>query len=102
MQRRTSMGAQLAVHGTQQQGYIDLKHFADVIVVKLELDKLGHWVIFGRVLIDNFDGDSQAISARIVHDANVVIDRIEIYADGKTRNCLAVQATLKSNRPDTV
>jgi hypothetical protein len=95
------MGAQLAVHG-KQQGVINLHHFTDMIVVKLELEKLGHWVIFGRVLIDNFDGDSQTIAAKIIHDANVIIDEIDIFADGKTRNCLAVQATLKSNRPETV
>jgi hypothetical protein len=96
------MGAQLAVHGKQQQAVIDLNHFSDVIVVKLELEKLGHWVIFGRVPVDNFDGDDQTVTAKIIHDANVIIDEINIYAGGKTRHCLAVQATLKSNRSETV
>jgi hypothetical protein len=93
------MGAQVAVHGKQPPGFINLQHFAQEIVVKLELKPLREvtrWVIFGRVLVDNFDGDSQDVTARIVHDANVVIDYINIYADGKTRNCLAVQATLET------
>src|SRR5262249_12383097 len=94
------MGAELAIRG-QQSGIAQLRNFADVIVVKLELEK-GCWVIFGRVLVDNFDSDQQTIAARIIHDANVIIDGIEIYADEKTRACLAVQATLRSTRAETV
>src|SRR5262249_12181211 len=94
------MGAELAIRG-QQSGIASLHNFAEVIVVKLELEK-GSWVIFGRVLVDNFDSDQQDITARIIHDANVIIDGINIYADGKTRHCLAVQATLRSNRAETV
>ena len=86
------MGAQLAVHAKQQQGVLQLNHFTDIIVVKLELEQ-GSWVIFGRVLVDNFDSDDQTITAKIIHDANVIIDEIDIYAGEKTRHCLAVQAT---------
>jgi len=94
------MGAELAIRG-QQSGIAPLNNFADVIVVKLELEK-GSWVIFGRALVDNFDSDPQDIAARIIHDANVIIDGIGIHADGGTRHCLAVQATLRSNRAETV
>ena len=80
---------------------LQLNQFADVIVVKLELEK-GSWVIFGRALVDNFDSDNQTIAARIIHDANVIIDEIDIFAGEKTRHCLAVQATLRSNRAETV
>jgi len=79
------MGAELAIRG-QQSGIASLHNFAEV----------------GRVLVDNFDSDQQDITARIIHDANVIIDGINIYADGKTRHCLAVQATLRSNRAETV
>jgi hypothetical protein len=100
------MGAQVAVRGTQPSTYIDLEHFAQEIAVKIELKPVGErvtrWVIFGRVVITNADHDSQDAAARIVHDANVVLDTINIYARPGTVNCLAVQATLLSDRVETV
>jgi len=42
------------------------------------------------------------VTARIVHDANVIIDNVNIFAPRYTRHCLAAQATLKSRRAETV
>jgi hypothetical protein len=95
------MGAELAVHAKQPAGQIGLSHFADVIVAKLELE-LGVWVIIGRAAVLNGDHDPQFVTARIVHDANVIIDNISLWSHGSTRHCLAVQGTLKSRRPETV
>jgi hypothetical protein len=95
------MGAELAVHATQTGGPVGLSGFADVVVAKLELE-IGAWVIIGRAVLFNADGDHQAVTARIIHDANVIIDDVSVYAQGGNRQCLAVQATLKSRRPETV
>jgi hypothetical protein len=100
------MGAELAVHAEQPQqwptgGWVELHGFADVIVTKLELE-MGVWVIVGRVVIKNTDGDNQMVTAKIVHDANVIIDHVTIWAPSATQHCMAVQATLKSRRPETV
>ena len=95
------MGAELAVHAEQPAGEVNLSHFVDVIVATLELE-LGVWVIIGRAVVFNKDGDSQSVTARIVHDGNVIIDNVSIYADEISKHCLAVQATLKSRRPETV
>ena len=95
------MGAELAVHDKQPAGWVDLFGFADVVVAKLELEA-GVWVIIGRAVVLNGDGDPQFVTARIVHDANVIIDNVSVYAHGVTRHCLVVQATLKSRRPETV
>jgi hypothetical protein len=95
------MGAGLAFHATQP-ALLNLNHFADVIAVKLELEKGGPWVIIGRAIVHNHDGDYQAVTAKLVHDANVVIDNVKIWAPGKTRYCVALQTTLKSTRPETI
>jgi hypothetical protein len=44
----------------------------------------------------------RAITARIVQDANVIIDNVNAFALPEVRHCLAAQATLKSRRPETV
>ena len=82
-------------------GTADPSGFADVVVAKLELEA-GAWVIIGRAVVHNGDGDHQHVTARIVHDANVIIDNVNVYADGHKEHCLAAQATLKSRRPETV
>ena len=95
------MGAEVAVHAHQAAGTLHLSHFADVILAKLELE-VGSWVIIGRAVLYNSDGDPQYLTARLIHDANVVIDNVSLYSKRETRHCLAVQATLKSRRRETV
>jgi hypothetical protein len=99
------MGAELAVHN-EQSLQIGLHNFADFPVTLFELD-VGAWVIFGRAIVYNGDGDGQWVSAKIITTdmpaspgapgppPTVTIDHVRLYADADTRHCLAAQATLK-------
>ena len=67
------MGAERAVTavtpGTQA---VPLSGFNDVILATIKLVDKGHWILTGRVLLFNVDGDSQFASAKLVHDGNMV------------------------------
>jgi hypothetical protein len=94
------MGAELAVHA-EDPNQVNLAHFTDVSVAEVTLEA-GVWVIIGRAKVVNLDGDIQGVTARIVHDANVIIDNVTSYAPYEQDRCLAVQATLKLRKPETV
>jgi hypothetical protein len=49
-----------------------LEGFRDQVVAKIELER-GSWLLMARVTVTNVDGDPQHGSARIVHDANVIL-----------------------------
>ena len=98
------MGAELAVHN-EQSAAKSLAAFQDTAVAELELE-IGAWVIFGRAVLNNADGDKQLVSATIYaaefpaipgdpFPPGVRIDHVRLTADGKTEHCLAAQATLK-------
>jgi hypothetical protein len=94
------MGAEIAIH-QENQAQVNLANFTDVYVAGVILEA-GAWVIIGRATVFNEDGDRQNVTARLVRDANVIIDNVSIYAPEGETHCLAVQATLKLRRPETV
>jgi hypothetical protein len=83
------------VHWAVQQGRLHkLHHFANEILVKIELEQ-GNWVIIGRVVIRNGDGDRQKVVAEIIYDEDVVLDHVDMYNPGHWEGYLAtVQGTL--------
>lgn len=94
------MGAEVAATASKV-GPISLDNFAETLVVKLKL-RHGNWAIFGRVLLQNFDGDNQSVNASLIHDTTVVFDRVEVWASEHWRGVVALQATLTVQELDTV
>jgi hypothetical protein len=101
------MGAELAVHNVQSLPK-GLLQFTDYAVAGFKLEA-GAWVIFGRAVVTNGDGDAQWVSSKIMvfddppdpdlpNPAPVTIDHVRLYADGGTSHCLTAQATLKARQ----
>lgn len=62
-------------------GSTQLHHFNDEVVVRLALpaEKVGIWMLIGRVLIWNGDGDQQAANARLTtDDGATVLDLVDV------------------------
>ena len=98
------MGAERAITAIQRGGGavgVVLQHFNDEIVVKVELRE-GTWILMGRVIIENRDGDSQWTTAKLVHDANVVLDEVRAYTPGGAPSPLYLQAGLTGEGNQTV
>jgi hypothetical protein len=74
------MGAERAI-SVSQSGPAAIRNFNDEIVAKMEMGDGGSWILMGRVSIWNRDGDKQYATAKLVHDANVVIDSVTTYID---------------------
>jgi hypothetical protein len=104
------MGAELAVHNEQPAPDAPkwLSQFSDVEVAFFDLD-VGAWVIFGRAVVANMDGDKQYVAAKIFaanipaapgapFPPGVIIDHVRLYVDGDTEHCLTAQVTLKSRQ----
>jgi hypothetical protein len=87
------MGADRAVTASTP-GKADLKHFNDEIVAKMELVDEGRWILMGRVALRNGDEDSQFGTAKLVHDANVAIDKLTINVRGYATVIFFLQAGL--------
>ena len=94
------MGAKIAVSAVNN-GSMNLNNFNDVLMVKMKLEP-GNWVIKARVVLYNRDSDDQNVSARIVHDANVVIDRLDIGVGEYWVGCIYLQGTLATERDETI
>jgi hypothetical protein len=98
----TEMGAERAVTavtpGTQA---VPLSGFNDVILATIKLVDKGHWILTGRVLLFNVDGDSQFASAKLVHDGNMV-DVLSTRIRSFDRACVYVQAGVVDNGGGTV
>ncbi|SAL06209.1 hypothetical protein AWB78_07940 [Caballeronia calidae] len=81
------MGAELAIQAFSKSNS-QLHNFSDTVVVKLELTREGgKWVITGRAIVRNWDGDVQGATAKIVHDTNVVIDEVSAFLTGGENAC---------------
>src|SRR5439155_20394736 len=94
------MGAEVAV-SVKSNAVTSLNNFNDTLIVKMQL-KPGKWVILGRALLQNHDGDLQTVMARILHNANVEVDRVDIWATAYWRGCVYLQGTLTSERDETI
>lgn len=95
------MGADLAVTASNTST-VWLHNFADTIIVKIELARGGKWVIMGRALLGNGDGDYQGATAKLVHDANVVIDQANIWLNGGNRTCMYLQGCLVAKEREVI
>jgi hypothetical protein len=94
------MGAKFAVSASNNASF-NLNNFNDVLIVKLKLNP-GSWVVMARVVLYNYDGDLQTLGAKLVHDANVVIDRVDIWANARSEGCVYLQGTLTTKRDETI
>jgi hypothetical protein len=77
-------------------GIVDLNNFSDTAVVRLRVDDAGKFVVFGRVIIVNWDGDSQNASAKLTTlDGLIELDRsdVRISGDGISLS-ISLQGTL--------
>lgn len=94
------MGAEIAVT-TANPGTTFLNNFNSTIIAKMKLTE-GNWVILGRVVLGNGDGDYQSGTAQILHDANVVIDQALLWLLGGERVCISLQGTLSARGDETI
>jgi hypothetical protein len=80
-------------------GNVGLANFNDVTVLRLELTR-GLWVIMGRVVMGNDDGDGQNASARLTTaDGSIELDRADLRLDkgGEgSEAAVSLQATLST------
>ena len=73
-----------------------LGHFNDVVLIRLGLNAPGLYIIIGRVVIRNDDGDGQAASARSsVRDGSVTVDRADIRLPGSSSQTIHLQGTAR-------
>jgi hypothetical protein len=80
-------------------GSAQLHHFNDDVVVRLALpaEKLGVWMLIGRVVISNGDGDQQLGSARLTtNDGATVLDLVDdLYLPFNTPTPVSLQGFLR-------
>jgi hypothetical protein len=76
-----------------------LQHNNDVVLLRLSLNEPGLYLIFGRVVIRNDDGDAQAASARsTVKDGADLVDRTDVrIPGGQGTQALHLQGTARVN-----
>ncbi len=100
------MGAEQAVMA-RRPGSARLDHFNDKIVVKLELndDLVGEsssWILMARVTLASDDGDPQNATAKLVHDANVVIVEDQLFLPFNDPHCVYLQAGFVAEGRETI
>jgi len=95
------MGAELAIQASNQSTF-SLHHFADTVMVKMELTRGGKWVMMGRATMWNFDGDVQGATAKIIHDTNVVIDQVQMWLAGGGRTCIYLQSCFVAKEREVI
>ena len=100
------MGADRAVVA-RGPGSGRLDNFNDEIVAKLELDDdlVGagsSWVLMARVTLASDDGDPQYATAKLVHDANVVIVEDQLFLPFNVPHCVYLQAGFVAEGRETI
>jgi hypothetical protein len=95
------MGAERAVVATSS-GAATLEHFNDEIIVKMELVGEDKWILMGTVSVVNTDGDRQDASAKLIHNANVVIHQVTNYIDTYDQRGMYLQAGFVANGRETI
>jgi hypothetical protein len=92
----------IAFH-SQRGGIVSLHNFADTQILQLEVRDAGKYVVFGKVVITNGDGDNQNASARLTtFNGATEIDRadVRIGAHGHADSlAISLQATLTLPSP---
>ena len=77
------------------EGDMALEGNADFIPLSLTVSEPGRYIVFARVAIFNNDEDDQSASARVSHDEEFVIDRVDVRIPGFTRTSISLQGTLE-------
>ena len=74
------------------RGGSHLEHFEPVVGCRLKIEG-GSYVIYGRVVIGNFDGSPQKVFAQLtVRDGSVILDKVEFFLEsGPIFDCISVQ-----------
>ena len=87
-----------------QPGGASLRNFNDEIVVKMQLedDDEGWWILMARVTLISSDSDRQNATAKLVHDANVVIIEETNYMDYLDPICVYLQVGFQVKGKETV
>jgi hypothetical protein len=84
----------IAFYGTNP-GSVILHNFADSVVVRVDLrpTDVGKFVVFGRVVIQNWDGDSQFATARLTTlDGKTELDTVTVrLQDGVVSQSVSLQ-----------
>lgn len=96
--------------GFESQGGIGLSHFNDTIVTRLALPgespdgelAAGNWVLTARVVIGNEDDSPQDATAKLVHDADVVLDSLFIRMPRIHYETFYLQAAFTAHEGDIV
>jgi hypothetical protein len=99
------MGVEFATLAIQHGVGAILQNFNDEIVVKLRLfgsnGGYGGWLLMARVLISNIDGSSQAATAKLVHDADV-IDAVVLTLSDDDEELFYLQAGYIAHGEDVI
>lgn len=73
-----------------------LQNNNDVVLIRLGLAELGEYVIFGRVVIRNDDGDPQGVSARsTTRDGANLVDSVNVRMPGESSQTIHLQGTAR-------
>src|SRR5262245_23295580 len=106
------MGAEKAVVATEASivlgtgmDWVPLMNYLDEVVVKIELSQ-GDWIVWGRVVLFNKDGDDQPFTAQLCGDVGVsdvgVIDDVGYRIEGEGAETLSLQGGVSLRRTETV
>jgi hypothetical protein len=94
----------IAFYGTNP-GSVILHNFADSVVVRVDLrpTDVGKFVVFGRVVIQNWDGDSQFATARLTTlDGKTELDTVTVrLQDGVVSQPVSLQAAFELGTHNT-
>jgi hypothetical protein len=86
-------------------GTVQLHNFNDTVIVRLEKLREGKYVVFGRVVIHNSDGDNQNASAAVTTlDGATQLDRADVRiagGGGAIDQAVSLQATYTLPSPGT-
>lgn len=81
------------------EGIVTLDNFNDKVVVRLRIPDAGKFVVFGRVVITNYDGDPQNANARLTtFDGATEIDRVNVRIT-RGDHSISLQGTLSLPSP---
>jgi len=69
--------------------------FHDTVVLSFHLTP-GDWVLIGRVVLNNFDGDDQKASAQI-SSAGKPIDRADVTISGRGSQVISLQGVMRAD-----
>ncbi len=83
-------------YANSDQGGQALLNNNDVVLLRLGLSMPGTYLVFGRVMVANGDGDAQAASARsCIRDGSDLVDRADVRIPGDASQTIHLQGTAR-------